>query len=90
MPSAKPAPSRARQADRAAEAPLAVLEALDRVLDDRERVLEDVDEQEREHADREHREPDPRPVGEQLQAAERQAQVDREPGERSQDDGFGE
>ena len=79
-----------REAERLAEARLVVLEALDRVLDDPERVLEHVDEQERQDADREHRQADPGAVAEQLQPPERQAQVDRETGERSEDDCLGE
>jgi hypothetical protein len=55
------------QADRLADAPLALLEGLDRLLDDFEGVFEDVGEQEREHPDREHRERHPPAVAHALE-----------------------
>jgi hypothetical protein len=58
------------------------------VLDDREGVLEDVDEQERQHAYGEHRERYARPLREQLQATEGEAHEDREACECSQYDRF--
>ena len=53
-----------------------------------ERVLEHVGEQEREHADREHRETDARTVAQHLEAAERQAEEDRQACKASEQDGL--
>ena len=51
-------------------------------------VREDVDEQEDEDADGEHREGDARPGAERLQPPDGQAQIDGEAGERSQQCGL--
>ena len=72
------------QPDRLTDALLALLEGLDRLLDDPEGVLEDVGEQEREHADREHRQRNPLAVAHRLEAPERKPQEDREAGQRSE------
>ena len=59
---------------------------LDRVqgrVDDLHPVREHIYEDEREHADREHRQRHPRASAEQLQAPDRKAEVDRQPGQRS-------
>jgi hypothetical protein len=53
-------------------------------------VLEDVDEQERKHANREHRQRDPRTRPHNLETAERQTEKDRQAGEGAQEDGLSE
>jgi hypothetical protein len=60
------------------------------MLGDPERVLEHVHQQERQHPDREHRQGDPRASVQEVQAAERQAQEDRETCQRSQHNGLAE
>jgi hypothetical protein len=78
------------QPDRLADALLAVLERFDRLLDDLEPVLEDVDEQEGEHTDSEHRQRHPATVAHDLEPRERQAEVDREARQGSEQDCFSE
>ena len=60
-----------------------VLYMVKRRLHDRRRARQNVDEDEREHPDREHRERHPRAGTEQLQAPYRQSKVDRKPGKGS-------
>ena len=59
------------QPDHVGKRPPIVLERVQRVVDDRDPVRHDVDEDERQHADREHRERHPRPAAQQLQATDR-------------------
>jgi len=87
-PRGEPERQQRSEPERPPEPGLAVLQVGHRALDDREGVLEDVDEEEGQHADREHREPHPGAVAEQLQAPERQSEVDREPGERAEQNGL--
>ena len=89
-PAAKPATSTSASADHVAEARVAVLEALDGGLDDPEAVLEDVHEDEGEHADGEHRQRHAPARGQELEPPDWQAQEDREAGEGSEQDGLSE
>jgi hypothetical protein len=77
-----------REPEHVAEALLTVLEAGDGVLDDLEAVLHDVDEQEREDSHGEHRERDPGAGAKEPEAGEGQPEIDREPGQRAEEDGL--
>ena len=72
------------------EAAPALGEVADRMLEDRDAVAHHVHEEEGEHADGEHGQGDARAVAEQPQPRERQAEVDREPGQGSEGDGLSE
>jgi hypothetical protein len=67
---------------------MVLLDPIESVVDDREAVREDVDEDEREDPDREHRERDPSATAEKPHAPDRQAQEDRQAGESAEGDGL--
>ncbi len=86
LPAAKPTPSSTTSQMRYAGGLVMGLHRRQRVVDDRQPVREHVDEDEREHPDGEHRERDPGPAAEQLEPAHREPEVDREAGERAEED----
>ena len=68
------------------EARRVVFEVLERGLQDRLTMAGDIHEDEREDPDREHRQPDPQPVVDASDPPHREADVDREPGDRAKSD----
>ena len=86
LPAAKPTASSATSHDEIADGLVVCLHRGERVVDDRQAVGQHVDEDEREHPDGEHRERDPGPGAEQLEPPDREPEVDREAGERAEQD----
>jgi len=82
-PAAKPPQSKGHEAEHLPNALLARVQALHGVLDGLQRVFEDVNQEEREHADREHGEGNAQAVTHELESTQGQAKVDRESGKRA-------
>jgi hypothetical protein len=84
----EPGAEQRHETERFAYALPALLEGLDRLLDDAQGVLEDVREQKGEHPDREHRDCHPPTVAHDLEPPQREPEKDGEAGQSTKDNRF--
>ena len=85
-PAVNPAPKSSAEQEPDRQRSAAIVQRVESLLDDLETVHEDLGEEEREDADGEHREGDPCSLRDELDPAEGQTEVDREPGQRAEQD----